>query len=172
VGKARPSADDTGYNGDDEDGCVINSPAVSAAGRGRDSLEFDLQSLRAANPFLAAARAALADQRDQTDKPSIAYWRDHREERRANGRRRCNGFTARQRDGRASHRGNHQRWMRAAIPSLSPRPANSGKASGEWIGAALQNAQSSAHRRDLRLLACDDLLRELPHERIAAIDQD
>jgi hypothetical protein len=28
-------------------------------------------------PFLAAARAALEDRRDQTDKPSIAYWRDH-----------------------------------------------------------------------------------------------
>src|SRR5262245_4535973 len=33
--------------------------AVSAAGRGRDGLEFDLQSLRAANPFLAPSRVAL-----------------------------------------------------------------------------------------------------------------
>src|SRR6266576_276055 len=45
--------------------------AVSAAGRGRDSLDFGSGSLGSPNPFLVPVR------QDQIDKPSIAYWRDH-----------------------------------------------------------------------------------------------
>src|SRR6266436_10413592 len=50
--------------------------AVSAAGRGRVSVDFGCRSLGSANPFLAPAGVAHEDRQDQIDKPSIAYWRD------------------------------------------------------------------------------------------------
>jgi hypothetical protein len=51
--------------------------AVSAARRGRDSLDFGSRSLGSPNPFLAPAGVALEDRRGQIDKPSIAYWHHH-----------------------------------------------------------------------------------------------